>query len=150
MAKYRCPTCLIRYCSLACYKTHKAKAVGEKGACVATNPSAKSEIKAETTSATKEKIDFKTAHASTLSQKPKKLRASQFAALENSNEVVSRLKSSQLQEVIKGILASKNPSSSLKNRIEGDPYFAEFADHVLLAVGAAHYDEDGEMCINIE
>tara|TARA_B110000090_G_C13266985_1_gene402597 strand:- start:402 stop:767 length:366 start_codon:yes stop_codon:yes gene_type:complete len=67
--------------------------------------------------------------------------------LHTSEPVRKAAKSSQLQEVVRGILGARDPHKALASRLEKDPYFSSFADDVMIAVGKAERGENGQVLV---
>lgn len=137
-AKYRCPACRTPYCSLACFKAHKQDADG----CAA----AGARLKAAAASKRKRSAGAGNSNHGKTKKEKKHTRAARLvpmerlAKLEADAGVRGAAKSTGLQAVIREIVAAQQPQRALKARLERDPGFREFANKVLVAVGAV--DED--------
>ncbi|RYR25327.1 hypothetical protein Ahy_B02g059029 [Arachis hypogaea] len=116
-SKYKCPSCYVPYCSLACFKNHK-------------------EFPCEKPSAQEDKT---TAVSESLVEKPlivdepiEVLQKHQLDAIVSSNEICDALNNKALQELVCSINCSPNPENEL------DKAMAEEAFH--LFTDKAHYD----------
>eukprot|EP01083_Nonionella_stella_P040444 109755_1 len=113
-SKYKCPNCRVtRYCSVACYKTHKA----DKEACI--KPQKKLNYdQNEPVSVT----------GYTVSQK-------QLELLKNNDEIKLKLMNKKLKQIIESIDDSKRPQNKLETMMQSDKDFAEFVDSMLKSIG---------------
>ncbi|XP_046997366.1 zinc finger HIT domain-containing protein 3 [Schistocerca americana] len=117
-SKYKCPECLISYCSLDCWKTHKSsttcKPVVYRQVQRRLNLVSAAEENAESTSedaVAKEKLQ----------------------ALAESDELKDVLKNHELREMLIAIDKSKFPSQAIQAAMM-EPMFVEFADICLKIV----------------
>ncbi|KAH6558656.1 hypothetical protein KP509_1Z051800 [Ceratopteris richardii] len=116
-SKYKCPTCLLPYCSLPCYKKHKE------------TPCIKSEVAAESNGSTNSQKQplrpFEVTEEETW-----RLERKQFEALAASEELRHMLKNPELQQLIKKIDSSDDVEKDLNAAME-DQLFRDFRDKVL-------------------
>jgi len=120
-SKYKCPSCLTPYCSLACYKKHKE--------IPCTKPDlngSKSEVRVDEEPATVAEDD----------ESNHRLKRSQLEAVAASEEVLKMLRDRELQELISKIDSSSNSKAELERAMEG-PAFREFTDKLLSIVNPA-------------
>eukprot|EP00743_Colponemidia_sp_Colp-15_P016474 GILK01020118.1.p1 GENE.GILK01020118.1~~GILK01020118.1.p1 ORF type:complete len:132 (+),score=10.05 GILK01020118.1:38-433(+) len=112
--KYKCPTCGIRYCSVACFKVHKE------------TPCAK----------TSEETSRKPEVVPVVQDEEDDCRVSdhQFQALVGSASIKQAVKSSDLQAILQGIDGAVDREKALENALS-DPRFADFVDDVLTTIG---------------
>ncbi|XP_021275191.1 zinc finger HIT domain-containing protein 3 isoform X2 [Herrania umbratica] len=128
-SKYKCPSCLVPYCSLACFKRHKEtpctkpKSTEENSG----TPSVKSESAnvAETTSVKLESSN----DAGTPSLKPE----SSKERSTSSSEVRKALKDEHLQKLISDIDSSPDAMNEL-DKAMGVDVFRIFSDKILSAI----------------
>ena len=126
-SKYRCPTCRILYCSVACYKTHKEalckeiKQPEETVCNVVTNGNSITE-EVEPGELTDDESD----NEDTVSQE-------KLSMLENSQTVKDMLANKHLREILKNIDDQENGEKELDSAMKL-PLFAEFANECLKLV----------------
>ncbi|KAL0726766.1 hypothetical protein Bca4012_022859 [Brassica carinata] len=126
VSKYKCPSCLVPYCSLGCFKKHKGKlfcltpcakpsapeeekpaASPAKDVSVETkNVVVKTEDKASASSAPKE---VPVARPITVEEEKYVLEKTQLEAIASSSEIREALKDEALQKLISSIDSSSNP-----------------------------------------
>ncbi|GFU29842.1 zinc finger HIT domain-containing protein 3 [Nephila pilipes] len=109
---YKCPACLIKFCSVPCYKTHKA---GDS--CV--NPEPVVEIKSEANVYEYETED---------TVNPEKLKL-----LDSDNDVRQDLENPHLRQFLARLNSSKNPSKDIEDAMK-EPIFSEFSRRCLAVV----------------
>ena len=145
-SKYRCPVCDTEYCSLACFKSHKAKDPKDTdGGC---NPTSKTTKQSSSTSTTKnDRFENRKRRRDHTEQEPSHVSPEELQQLEASEPVRKAAKSSQLQEVIRAILAARDPHKALAYRLEKDPHFSSFADDIMVAVGKAERGPNGQVLV---
>ncbi|CAG7886830.1 unnamed protein product [Brassica rapa] len=130
VSKYKCPSCLVPYCSLGCFKKHKGKlflTLTQKTPCAkpsaaeekpAASPAkevsvvenkdvvAKTEHKASASSAAKE---VPVARPITVEEEKYVVEKTQLEAIASSSEIREALKDEALQKLICSIDSSSNP-----------------------------------------
>ena len=142
-SKYRCPKCNTEYCSLACFKTHKSSAPEAPGGC---DPSSSSTF--STTSTNKNKFQNRKRRRDHTVEEPSHVSPDDLQKLSFSEPVLKAAKSSQLQEIVKNILAASDPHEALEARLKSDPFFSSFADEVMIAVGKAERTHSGQVLVH--
>ena len=150
-AKYRCPACRVPYCSLACFKRHKAADPSVDGtplACVPVPPDAAPSAPADAPRARKRARTRRQAAGG--DEEAFLLSADQPKRLGSDVDVRNMTKSAQLQKVIRNIVGAKHPARALAQRMEHDPGFAKFADCLLVALGKAQVHETGAILVNLD
>ncbi|XP_013695685.2 zinc finger HIT domain-containing protein 3-like isoform X2 [Brassica napus] len=124
VSKYKCPSCLVPYCSLGCFKKHKEtpcakpSSTEEKPASPAKEVSvvenkdvvAKTEHKASASSAAKE---VPVARPITVEEEKYVVEKTQLEAIASSSEIREALKDEALQKLISSIDSSSNPLQEL-------------------------------------
>ncbi|XP_013695622.2 zinc finger HIT domain-containing protein 3-like isoform X1 [Brassica napus] len=125
VSKYKCPSCLVPYCSLGCFKKHKEtpcakpSSTEEKPAAspakevsVVENKDvvAKTEHKASASSAAKE---VPVARPITVEEEKYVVEKTQLEAIASSSEIREALKDEALQKLISSIDSSSNPLQEL-------------------------------------
>ncbi|RUS20956.1 hypothetical protein BC937DRAFT_93977 [Endogone sp. FLAS-F59071] len=105
-SKYKCPNCILPYCSLPCYKKHKATVTSKN----------------DTTASTPSEDDSETA-----------LNPDQLRKLASS-KIQEYLHYPQIRDLITQINSGTNPEALLDRAREDDPVFAEFAEEALAIV----------------
>ncbi|GAV63846.1 zf-HIT domain-containing protein [Cephalotus follicularis] len=118
-SKYKCPSCLVPYCSLVCYKKHKeipcAKPVSPKQ-----KPTPRPKLPVE-----------KPLHV----DKPSEvLQKSQLESIASSSEICNALKDENLQELVNKIDSSPDAENELDKAMELD-VFRIFTDKIFSAIG---------------
>lgn len=119
-AKYKCPVCFIRFCSVGCSRKHKADG------CVAPPAPKEAPAPVPTRQLTRLELD---------SQVDVVLSASQKAALDVDEGVQRQVGDSRLRAVMKTILEADDRRAALDAAMMHDAYFMEFCDAVLQAAG---------------
>lgn len=129
--KYRCPRCSLQYCSIDCYRGHKA-ACEEKQASAA--PAA-AEAAASSDSGSDSEFDADEMRC--------RVTQRQLDVLRTSNDLLRQIGDPALQRLIRQIDAAGNRFRSLEEAIRRDKRFAQFVDELMLLVGAAKRNVDG-------
>ena len=112
--KYKCPTCLVLYCSLNCYKNHK-----KEDACVKKEKAFCSEISTEKTEL--------------LLEDDERLCSEKLELLEKSNELKDILANPHLRTMLTALDSAKNKQAFIETCMQ-EPIFVEFADKCLSIV----------------
>ena len=159
-SKYRCSACRLPYCSLSCYKSHKA----QKEFCETRKRKREEKVEKRAENAKRAKVE---AVADSLRRKAPKTKQSSSAAvfeekerelcrlteqhyeaLTKSDELIGMLKkNSKLREFLKSL---DNESDATKRKaklvcaLEETPDFSKFADAALRCMGFLQNDGDGE------
>ncbi|KAH6826598.1 hypothetical protein C2S53_017125 [Perilla frutescens var. hirtella] len=118
--KYKCPTCLITYCSLACFKKHKEI------------PCQKAEsLKEEKIYPSSTTNDDKPSY---VDEQSEVLQESQLQSVASSNEIRDLVKSEKLQKLILNIDCSADPENELAKAMEEES-FRLFTQKILSTIG---------------
>ena len=147
-SKYRCPKCNTEYCSLACFKTHKSSAPEAPGGCDPSSFSTSSTSSTSSSSSNKNKFQNRKRRRDHTVEEPSHVSPDDLQKLSFSEPVLKAAKSSQLQEVVKNILAASDPHEALEARLKSDPFFSSFADEVMIAVGKAARTRSGHVLVH--
>ncbi|KAI5066260.1 hypothetical protein GOP47_0018884 [Adiantum capillus-veneris] len=115
-SKYKCPTCLLPYCSLPCYKRHK------ENPCVKGEPLVESNGSSRTHKQPPRPFEV-------ADEQGWRLEKGQFEALAASEELRHMLKNPELQELIKKIDSSTDVQKDLNTVLEVE-LFRDFRDKV--------------------
>jgi hypothetical protein len=134
-AKYKCPTCFARYCSVACCKEHKVTPCSAPTTVPKPAPSASSGgASAATTS---------TADGGAGERDAERVSAATLARLEESGELRTLLRNEHLQHLLRGIDCANDSEALVKAAMEL-PVFVEFVDTCLAVDTEANAEADGE------
>ncbi|XP_011080155.1 zinc finger HIT domain-containing protein 3 [Sesamum indicum] len=120
-SKYKCPSCLIPYCSLACFKKHKETPCSK--------PEPINEEKVYPSAATN---DDKPCY---VDEQNEVLQESQLQSLAASNEIRDLIKNEKLQKVIYKIDCSADPENELDKSMEEES-FRLFAEKISSIIGS--------------
>ncbi|KAK9726503.1 hypothetical protein RND81_05G220200 [Saponaria officinalis] len=144
-SKYKCPTCVIPYCSLACYKKHKETPCGNPKPVLADeepNISAKvvsgdQEPKASCATPVRSIVEttIRDPHVERpiyVDEECEVLERSQLESIAASSEIRDALKDENLRNLVKNIDSSSNPKEELEKAM-GLDVFRIFSEKVLLA-----------------
>ncbi|XP_054717926.1 zinc finger HIT domain-containing protein 3-like [Uloborus diversus] len=112
VSKYKCPVCLIKFCCVSCFKTHK-----DSGPCV------KPEIIIEEKGTEVKDINYEFETEDTVPTEKLKL-------LSRDKFVRKDLENKYLREIIQSLCVSKDPYVSVEQAMQ-EPIFAEFVTHCL-------------------
>ncbi|ORX78061.1 hypothetical protein BCR32DRAFT_295236 [Anaeromyces robustus] len=117
--KYKCPKCLIPYCSLACYKKHNETPCQKKEIIpVKTEPEKKEEKKED-----EDEDEYLT-----------KVPEEKLKQLGQSKELRDLLQYEQLQTLLKEIDSSSKPEQLYDQAFQNMPLFKEFVDKSLAII----------------
>ncbi|EOA15639.1 hypothetical protein CARUB_v10005894mg [Capsella rubella] len=148
VSKYKCPSCLVPYCSLACFKIHKETPCAKPSSTEEKPASpAKEEVPVERpvhveeANDVVEKTENKASAASPAKEIPVArpihveeekyvLEKTQLEAIASSSEIREALKDEALQKLICNIDSSSNPVQELDEAM-GLEAFREFTDKIL-------------------
>ncbi|KAK4418469.1 Zinc finger HIT domain-containing protein 3 [Sesamum alatum] len=120
-SKYKCPSCLIPYCSLACFKKHKEIPCAK--------PEPLKEEKVYTSAATNyDKACY-------VDEQSEVLQESQLQSLASSNDIRDLVKNEKLQKVIYNIDCSADPENELDKAMEEES-FRLFTEKILTTIGS--------------
>ncbi|KAK8479697.1 hypothetical protein V6N13_131788 [Hibiscus sabdariffa] len=117
-SKYKCPSCLVPYCSLACFKTHKE------------TPCVKPESTQEKPGANP---GFQVERKLEVDDPSEVLQIMQMQAIASSDEVREALKDEHLQKLISNIDSSPDALNAL-DKAMGVDAFRIFSDKILSAI----------------
>lgn len=126
-SKYRCPSCRILYCSVACYKSHKDKCEKLKE---------QRQMPSSTISDQQHKIndDLEPGELTNSdSDDEDKVSRQQLSLLENSKAIKDMLENDHLRSIIKDIDGKDDPENELESAMNL-PLFAEFTKQCLKVV----------------
>ncbi|XP_065890229.1 zinc finger HIT domain-containing protein 3-like [Dysidea avara] len=128
LSKYKCPVCLVKYCSATCYKEHKASehcAKQEEQSCskeaVATPPKQSEKL--------------------IVDEESDQLSEDVLNRLKHSEKMLEMLQNKELRDVIKEIDGHTRPPNQLKIAMQF-PVFKEFADQCLAICNQSTMDHD--------
>ncbi|XP_065197362.1 zinc finger HIT domain-containing protein 3-like [Sycon ciliatum] len=138
-SKYKCPRCLIRYCSLTCFKSHKescsddAPAQSQQGP-DGTATSASSGMRPTSGApSTAGNTSSRPSPDSEEDEDKDRVTAEQLQALGVSAPLRDMLHNHHLRDVLRGVDASASATVALKAAMQL-PIFSEFADECLRVV----------------
>ncbi|CAA0396846.1 unnamed protein product [Arabidopsis thaliana] len=158
VSKYKCPSCLVPYCSLGCFKIHKetpcakpsdpssteekpaaspAKEVPVKRPEEANDVVEKTQQKASAASPAKE---IPVARPIIVEEEKYILEKTQFEAIASSSEIREALKDEALQKLIYSIDSSSNPLQELDEAM-GIEAFREFTDKILSNISKSNDEQ---------
>ncbi|XP_051118813.1 uncharacterized protein LOC127243021 isoform X2 [Andrographis paniculata] len=131
-SKYKCPACLVPYCSLACFKKHK------ETPCAKPEP-LKEEISHKSPDASHSAIEHPTAAKKEekpcyVGERREVLQESQLRSVAASNEIRDAIKDEKLQKLICNIDSSTDPDNELDKAME-DETFLLFTEKILSTIG---------------
>ncbi|XP_059626133.1 uncharacterized protein LOC132269109 [Cornus florida] len=118
-SKYKCPTCLIHYCSVVCFKKHK------EIPCV--KPISPSEAKLTSASVSHVERPYHVDEPSEV------LQQMQLESIASSSEIRDALKDEELQKLIYNIDCSPDAENELDRAMQVD-VFRKFADKILSSI----------------
>ncbi|KAF8006234.1 hypothetical protein BT93_K0507 [Corymbia citriodora subsp. variegata] len=118
-SKYKCPSCLVPYCSLACFKRHKEA------------PCVKPVSPDHSEAASQELPGYRPFN---IDNPHDVVQQGQLESLAASSEICDALKDESLQKLICKIDGSADPDTDLEKAMEVEA-FRLFADKILSAIG---------------
>ncbi|KAH8973298.1 hypothetical protein BDL97_01G038800 [Sphagnum fallax] len=124
-SKYKCPCCLIPYCSVTCYRQHK------EIPCVKPEPAASSDEKVVPDEQPPREFEEN-------NESGWRLKRSQLQAVVESDDIRRMLRDQDLQSLIRKIDSAVNAEEELDKAMEG-PAFREFADKILATINPEEY-----------
>ncbi|XP_068121564.1 zinc finger HIT domain-containing protein 3 [Hyperolius riggenbachi] len=124
-AKYRCPRCRERYCSLSCCKTHKET-------CVAQETANSSKEKAPVTAGGRA-LQYTVEDLLNEDEDSDKVSLEKLKSLGQSEELKHLLLNPHLRQLIASLDQTENKDQALKKYMQ-EPLFVEFADTCLSIV----------------
>ncbi|XP_020873902.1 zinc finger HIT domain-containing protein 3 isoform X6 [Arabidopsis lyrata subsp. lyrata] len=147
VSKYKCPSCLVPYCSLGCFKIHKETPCAKPSGPSSTVDKPASPAKEVSVERPEEANDVveKTQHKASAESPAKEipvarpihveeekyvLEKTHFEAIASSSEIREALKDEALQKLIYRIDSSSNPLQELDGAM-GIEAFREFTDKIL-------------------
>ncbi|CAL9227232.1 unnamed protein product [Arabidopsis halleri] len=157
VSKYKCPSCLVPYCSLGCFKIHKETPCAKPSGPSSTEDKPASPVKEVPVERPEEANDVveKTQHnasaASTAKEIPVArpihvedekyvLEKTQFEAIASSSEIREALKDEALQKLIYSIDSSSNPLQELDGAM-GIEAFREFTNKILSNISKSNDEQ---------
>ncbi|GAB2232679.1 hypothetical protein Droror1_Dr00011725 [Drosera rotundifolia] len=126
-SKYKCPSCILQYCSLVCFKKHR------EIPCVKPVLSVEKPVLQEQNSEVSELLKERPIH---VDQPAEVLQRVELESIVASSEIRDALKNEDLQRLISSIDNSVNASDDI-DKAMGSDVFRIFADKVLSAANAA-------------
>ncbi|KAJ7997385.1 hypothetical protein DPEC_G00228440 [Dallia pectoralis] len=125
--KYRCPACRIRYCSLSCYKTHKANDTCQplRRSLPPAQELNASYSNAEETWTVEELLDD--------DDHSDKVPLQRLHQLGKSAELMELLQNPHLRQLIRHVDAADDKADAMKNAMS-EPLFVELSDRCLQVV----------------
>ncbi|CAM0137004.1 hypothetical protein VKS41_008155 [Umbelopsis sp. WA50703] len=123
VSKYKCPTCTIPYCSLACYKKHKETPCQKPTETENAESSAPAQEKAS-----------KAKNQPTGDDDDQQLTVEQLQSLGQSEALREYLLYPQIRKLIRAIDSADNPAKALDEARQNDQVFNEALDEMLYAV----------------
>ncbi|ERN15786.1 zinc finger HIT domain-containing protein 3 isoform X2 [Amborella trichopoda] len=111
-SKYKCPTCFMPYCSLACFKNHREV------------PCTKPDLPEQ-----KPETHLLSARSIRVDEESWVLQKDQFESIASSYEIRNTLKNDELCRIISNINSSTNAEDELDKALR-DPAFREFSDKI--------------------
>ncbi|XP_064619734.1 zinc finger HIT domain-containing protein 3-like [Lineus longissimus] len=121
--KYKCPVCLLKYCSVGCYKEHK-----EKESCIP-KITAVSALETDKPTPQTNVSDFLLGENATADQ----VSLEKLKMLGQSDEVLHLLQNPHLRTLMQNLDKSENPTTSTDKAMH-EPIFLEFVDACLNVV----------------
>ncbi|XP_072277949.1 zinc finger HIT domain-containing protein 3 isoform X2 [Pyxicephalus adspersus] len=122
--KYRCPGCRVRYCSLACYKTHKETCLRRE---------ATTSTEASLPAASRREPQQNNAGNLIEDDESDKVSLQKLKMLGESEEVKHLLLNPHLRQLVAALDQAENKDLELKKYMQ-EPLFVEFADQCLSIV----------------
>ncbi|XP_063397444.1 zinc finger HIT domain-containing protein 3-like isoform X3 [Mytilus trossulus] len=128
-SKYKCPACLLKYCSLLCYKKHKE-------ACKDTR---------DKTEQSKKSDEDTNVICSAEDQSEDRVSVEKLEELEHSVPLRQMLENPHLRTILQDLAKSTNPAKQMEKFMH-EPLFLEFADECLQTVepSAPHVEMDSD------
>ncbi|CAN1169753.1 Zinc finger HIT domain-containing protein 3 [Linum perenne] len=127
-SKYKCPSCLVPYCSLICFKKHKeipcSKPVAKASLAVAAT------VQVDTPAS---ELELRTERPLTVDDPSVVLDKSQMESLASCSEITDALKDESLRKLILSIDSSPDPETELAKAMRTDA-FRILADKILSTV----------------
>ncbi|XP_071181086.1 zinc finger HIT domain-containing protein 3-like isoform X1 [Mytilus edulis] len=132
-SKYKCPACLLKYCSLLCYKKHKEAC---KDAREKTEQAKKSEEDANvihSVEQTEERVSVEKLEELANEQTEDRVSVEKLEELEHSVPLRQMLENPHLRTILQDLAKSTNPAKQMEKFMH-EPLFLEFADECLQTV----------------
>ncbi|XP_062079213.1 uncharacterized protein LOC133783571 [Humulus lupulus] len=120
VSKYKCPSCLVPYCSLICFKKHKE---------IPCSMPVASQQNQKETAGPQSSIE----RPLQVAEPTKVLQSSQLEALASSSEICNTLKDENIQKLVCDIDNSSDPEKDLDKAMESE-VFRAFTDKILSTV----------------
>ncbi|ORX62611.1 hypothetical protein DM01DRAFT_1330740 [Hesseltinella vesiculosa] len=130
-SRYKCSTCRIAYCSLACYKTHKETPCE--------SPEPKSDLHTTLPQDQKWRLPKKSDYDDPQDETLTRLDLTQLQQLESNDHILSLLANPDIRQYIKAIENSSTPDKLLQEIRDNDATFGEFVVTLLNATGASKH-----------
>lgn len=117
--KYKCPMCIIKYCSVICYKSHK-----EKGPCI--KPAVQVEESKEIDNAEETELNWEYETEDTV-------KAEKLLLLGRDYDIRKSLENKHLRDMLLYLNSLKNPAVAMEKAMK-EPIFVDFVTHCLNVV----------------
>lgn len=131
--KYRCPSCCIQYCSVLCFKTHKADTC-ERETNKLKEEKEKERVLTSQFNSKPETEEGELPHSD--SEDEDKVNQKVLDKLGQSEQLKTILRNKHLQQMIADIDRSSSPNEDLKTAMQ-IPIFTEFVDECLKTVDSS-------------
>ncbi|KAL3696880.1 hypothetical protein R1sor_010956 [Riccia sorocarpa] len=121
-SKYKCPSCLTPYCSLSCYKTHKATPCTKSTPHPPTNEDDAAQQPPRSFEENEDESGWR-------------LRRAQLEAIAASDDIRRMLRDEELRKIIQRIDSSVTPEKDLDKAMEGEA-LKQFTEKVLAVINS--------------
>ncbi|XP_071093256.1 zinc finger HIT domain-containing protein 3-like [Haliotis cracherodii] len=126
-AKYKCPQCVLKYCSVQCYKQHKETCVTKDAS---RKDSGSETLEKERIQEQKEEGELSDVELETTEDKVER---HLLEKLEESGELKTLLQNPHLRVMMSALVGADNPGKLMEEAMK-EPIFTEFADECLKVV----------------
>ncbi|XP_046355985.2 zinc finger HIT domain-containing protein 3-like [Haliotis rufescens] len=126
-AKYKCPQCVLKYCSVQCYKQHKETCVTKDAS---RKDSGSETLEKERIQEQKEEGELSDVELETTEDKVER---HLLEKLEESGELKTLLQNPHLRVMMSALVGADNPGKLMEDAMK-EPIFTEFADECLKVV----------------
>ncbi|XP_041096975.1 zinc finger HIT domain-containing protein 3-like [Polyodon spathula] len=133
LPKYRCPGCLIRYCSLNCYKKHKDECIPKKDNEKKTEQSELSPTLREMRQAESTESRWSVEDLLEEDEESDRVPLQQLARLGECEAVKALLYNPHLRQLLRTVDKAEGKESIMKEAMQ-EPLFVEFADQCLRVI----------------
>jgi len=137
--KYKCPKCLIKYCCLACFKSHKEHLCEERKSKQETEKEEKAQVALSASSSSYSRTgDHQFEETDDIVQQEL------LDKLGENDKLKELLKNPHLQSILRHANSTDLPENVMRDAMQ-EPIFLEFADTCLRTVEPEKYNDDDEM-----